>query len=242
MHILDDDLIDRLAETEGAAWALAQRRSPLSPTGVIANRDAFEVIASMGESAKGIKISDVLDGGGTILGSARGAPRRRYRIDPSGAVALAAKPTAGRRNRFEEATATDYFFAGTARAFEALGGASEDVSCVNCGAKIAHVYLTEHGPMGGDCLASITGDDMTRQQVRKLTAKLRGLSVDPGFVVSVSPAFRQGEISVSVERPSYFDEYAGVQHYRHAWTVAVVRLPEQIVHDVIADAGLREAK
>lgn len=73
----------------------------------------------------------------------------------------------------EEISITDYFHAGSPKAMEALGGESEDVSCVRCGAKISHVFMTQYGPMGGDCIATLTGDDSTRKAIRTLLENLK---------------------------------------------------------------------
>lgn len=59
--------------------------------------------------------------------------------------------------------------AGTEAAFEALGPA-EFVSprCVRCGSPLSYVVLTSKGPMGGDCYATLTGDDTTRKAWRSV--------------------------------------------------------------------------
>ena len=81
----------------------------------------------------------------------------------------------------EDIRITDYFLAGSPKAFEALSGAEfDDATCVRCGAKIKHVFMTQYGPMGGDCIATLTGDDSTRKEIRKVIDALRmsKLSVD----------------------------------------------------------------
>jgi len=74
-----------------------------------------------------------------------------------------------KKNRFtaEDVGSWEYVRAGTSSAAD-LDLIDEDVSCVNCGAPLTHVFVTEVGPMGGDCLASITGDDSTRKVVQKM--------------------------------------------------------------------------
>lgn len=74
--------------------------------------------------------------------------------------------------RFEGLTVEGYFRAGTPEASEWVRGDFSDVSCVRCGAKISHVFATNHGNMGGDCLATLTGDDSTRRLARQLNTKL----------------------------------------------------------------------
>ena len=82
--------------------------------------------------------------------------------------------------RFGDVHVVDYFRAGSPKAVEALGGDFADVDCVRCGSKISHVFMTESGPMGGDCLATLTGDDSTRKAIRATIEKLKWskLSVD----------------------------------------------------------------
>ena len=75
-------------------------------------------------------------------------------------------------DHFAEITVEGYFRAGSPAASEWDLGDFEDVSCVRCGAKIGHVFMTNHGPMGGDCLATLTGDDTTRRVVRQIRQKL----------------------------------------------------------------------
>lgn len=66
-----------------------------------------------------------------------------------------------------------YVKAGSPAAFEALGGDEfAEPSCARCGARIKHVYLTNHGPLGGDCLATLTGDDSSRAAARRFVEKL----------------------------------------------------------------------
>lgn len=65
----------------------------------------------------------------------------------------------------------DFFAAGSAAAAMELGSADE-VSCVRCGARISDVFLTNYGPMGGDCVATLTGDDSSRALGKKLVKSL----------------------------------------------------------------------
>lgn len=59
--------------------------------------------------------------------------------------------------------------AGTPYAFE-LFGPHEEMTCRQCGAQLSNVYATSLGPMGGDCLATLTGDNATRSAVRRARA------------------------------------------------------------------------
>ena len=90
LHILDPDVIEVLADLEGdlgAEWAELQRTDELSPTTVTANQDAFSVIEEMGAEAEGLVVSDILDGGGVILGSSKRSRPHRYLVQPDGTIA-----------------------------------------------------------------------------------------------------------------------------------------------------------
>lgn len=107
-----------------------------------------------------------------------------------------------------------YVEAGTAAAFEALPpDVAEQPFCVRCGSAISHVFLTSKGPMGGDCLATLTGDPATRQLGRKLTAALdrvRRYREVTGLKVERS-SFRPNEYTVSaisIDRNDY-DSWTG---------------------------------
>lgn len=82
--------------------------------------------------------------------------------------------------RFAGITVEGYFRAGTPAAAEHLhGDLVSCVRCVRCGAKIGHVFATSHGPMGGDCLATLTGDESSRRINRQLTQKLSTWAANP---------------------------------------------------------------
>jgi hypothetical protein len=110
----------------------------------------------------------------------------------------------GRRSdteRFPDTAVNDFFQAGTSRAHDSVGGDFENIGCVRCGARIRHVFMTQHGPMGGDCIATLTGDSQTRAVFRKFkkaisNAKSNGFKTDyvevnkssfGGYVVSLVP-------------------------------------------------------
>lgn len=71
----------------------------------------------------------------------------------------------------------DVVHAGSPRACERLG-MHESMQCRRCGAVISIVYVTSHGPMGGDCLATLTGDASSRARLRSLSTKLHGFCRD----------------------------------------------------------------
>lgn len=74
----------------------------------------------------------------------------------------------------------DVVQAGSPRACDALG-MHEDVACRRCGAKIAIVYATTLGPLGGDCLATLTGDASTRRRLTNLTRTLTSAALVDGI-------------------------------------------------------------
>lgn len=80
----------------------------------------------------------------------------------------------------------DVVCAGSPRACAALG-MHEDMSCVRCGARISIVYATSYGPMGGDCLATLTGDPSTRRRLQQLTRKLHVHALDHEAQFKLSP-------------------------------------------------------
>jgi hypothetical protein len=90
----------------------------------------------------------------------------------------------------------DVVCAGSPRACAALG-MHEDMSCVRCGARISIVYATSHGPMGGDCLATLTGDPSTRRRLQQLTRKLHVHALDHEAQFKLTP---QSDGSVTVAR------------------------------------------
>lgn len=65
----------------------------------------------------------------------------------------------------DQVTVVDFVMAGSSRAAD-LGGMSDDVSCVCCGARITNVFISNVGPLGGDCAATLTGDESTRAEIR----------------------------------------------------------------------------
>lgn len=74
-------------------------------------------------------------------------------------------------------TIDDVVHAGSVRACEALG-VHEHMGCVRCGAPISVVYATSLGPLGGDCLATLTGDPSTRRRIQRLARSLHSWALD----------------------------------------------------------------
>lgn len=65
---------------------------------------------------------------------------------------------------------------GSVRACERLG-VHDQMTCRRCGARIAIAYVTSHGPLGGDCLATLTGDPTTRRRLQQLSRVIHGMSL-----------------------------------------------------------------
>lgn len=134
---------------------------------------------------------------GAIPAMLRAAQARTYPADPEGAERwqehargiaeerraearqaerkgeMLANPPRKDDSRFAGVEVSEYVMAGSPGAHDALGGDFVDVSCVRCGSKITHVFVTNFGPMGGDCLATLTGDDTTRRTARKIVDAIR---------------------------------------------------------------------
>ena len=67
----------------------------------------------------------------------------------------------------------NFVIANTEAAYEALGAQNcENPHCVRCGSPIKYVFVTNKGALGGDCLATLTGDNTTRKIARKFTQSL----------------------------------------------------------------------
>jgi hypothetical protein len=156
------------------------------------------------------------------------------------------KITAAIRKRFPNVEVEGYVKAGTPAAYEVLGPARfSDVSCVVCGAKIANVFETNYGPMGGDCLATLTGDDSTRKAVQQLYEKLRYLNkFDPIAVEATGPtdwaSIRRGWLcSIWVPKQVGFNEYEGTPIYSSGRCLAVLKVKPEIARAIIEDQGFR---
>lgn len=119
-----------------------------------------------------------------------------------------------------------FVMAGTPSAFEALPpGQAAAPRCVRCAAPISNVFLTSKGPMGGDCLATLTGDQSTRRLARKLSQKLgrvmnyrevRGLRVKPSHHGDYNV------VAVSIDRNDY-DPYSGLFGSRTDYLITAKR-------------------
>jgi len=149
---------------------------------------------------------------------------------------------AKKKAAFSNTEVASYCVAGTAGAFEALGRDGDDVHCVVCGARIKYIFLTNHGPMGGDCLATITGDRSTRQAVRRLVAAVtlvvNGYNHN-GIAIAIKPSHRSGERTVYIYtcRRGRFDQYEGIQYWntRCAKAIKVGQIEERIIRAIIQD-------
>ena len=98
--------------------------------------------------------------------------------------------------------------AGTEPAHEALGPTGEHPYCVRCGSPIKYVFLTSKGPMGGDCLATLTGDTSTRRLARAVSKKL-DLFKAWGKPLSALEVSSRGVVTaISIDRDDY-DEWSG---------------------------------
>lgn len=80
---------------------------------------------------------------------------------------------------FTGVTMVDFALAGTAKADEFVGP-QRITTCCRCGHQIANVFIVDVPaanrllPMGGDCLATLTGDNSTRRLFSKVMRALPG--------------------------------------------------------------------
>lgn len=80
-----------------------------------------------------------------------------------------ARITAAKKAKFPEPDLEDFVVAGSERSCEVLGPYKcEEPTCVVCGARLRDVFVTNYGPMGGDCFATLSGNPETRKAYRKL--------------------------------------------------------------------------
>jgi hypothetical protein len=106
-----------------------------------------------------------------------------------------------------------YVVAGTPAAFEALDPrAAESPRCVRCGSPISHVFLTSKGPMGGDCLATLTGDPATRRLARTIAKKLDLFEAWDKRIIALEVKRGQRDFVVWAVETDYndFDEWTGL--------------------------------
>jgi len=122
----------------------------------------------------------------------------------------------------------DVVNAGSPRACERLG-MHEDMSCRGCGVRISMVYVTSHGPMGGDCLATLTGDSSSRARLRSLSLKLQGCFNDDhhSAVFCLRPylsphAVDRGKVSIDRIYPSGYERCIHVHNGPRAEIVMVI--------------------
>ena len=132
-----------------------------------------------------------------------------------------------------------YAEAGTAAAFEALPpDVAESPFCVRCGSPIAHVFLTSKGPMGGDCLATLTGDQTTRRLGRKLTTALdRVMRYREVTGLKVQPGFRDYTVSaISIDRNDY-DSWEGRYGTKSDYLISFKAEQLPVVEALVAHAA-----
>lgn len=148
---------------------------------------------------------------------------------------------AGRVVRFtsEQVGAAHYVLAGTPSAEEF--GLRGSVQCVNCGKPITHVFMTDVGPMGGDCLATITGDDSTRKIVQRMTRdryKFEPIVARDLVSVTVAPD-HGGKGSVISARWRDSGRSQTIGHYSTNDLDLVARVAQGIVDDLEVDRYAR---
>jgi hypothetical protein len=102
-----------------------------------------------------------------ILRGVTPAPRRSAAAAPRGRKARGA--LVGRAP--EELAPHHLVISGTESAYDAFGP-HDTLSCANCGAAIKYAWVTECGPVGGDCLATLTGDASTRRDITRALATI----------------------------------------------------------------------
>ena len=69
----------------------------------------------------------------------------------------------------EELFIEGFVVAGTEPAHALLGvRQGEHPQCIRCGSPLLYTFVTSKGPMGGDCLATVTGDQSTRKLAKKV--------------------------------------------------------------------------
>jgi len=118
----------------------------------------------------------------------------------------------GDKDLAEDLDIEGFVTAGTEPAHAALGPmVGEEPYCIRCGSPIKYVFLTSKGPMGGDCLATLTGDPATRKLARKVHQSLDRLESwgKNLSALEVKRGFRDWTISaISIDRNDY-DEWTG---------------------------------
>lgn len=118
----------------------------------------------------------------------------------------------------EELMLEGFVHAGTPEAFEALPPAEAIAPrCVRCGSPISYVFLTNKGLMGGDCLATLTGDQSTRKLARKLSQALnveQGYRKITGIRIDYSAYDRDYVVLAVSSDQSRYSEYTGLYEPR----------------------------
>lgn len=94
--------------------------------------------------------------------------------------------------------AVTYYKIGTARA--AAAGFTEEATCEHCGAQIRHLFVGAY-VLGGDCLATLTGDDSTRSAVARAAKKHGGKGVLSVFTLLGAVFGRKSRLDSVCLRP-----------------------------------------
>ena len=144
----------------------------------------------------------------------------------------------GKRSRFavEQIGNIEYIEAGSPQGMEFGLSPGEPVLCVNCGHRITHVYMTDVGPLGGDCLATITGDDSTRksvQAIRKAAKKIDPREMSYPEVEWKPHAYFKAPYGESVLRARWRD--SGRSHFLGSFRGADPKLVRDVAQAVVDD-------
>jgi hypothetical protein len=84
LRINDPNVLHILSYFEGADWVHKQHSYPNCQKCVFANKQAWEVLSSLGPKAKGLTVAMLLDGGGRIEGAKH--TEHWYQVDEDGNV------------------------------------------------------------------------------------------------------------------------------------------------------------
>lgn len=137
-----------------------------------------------------------------------------------------------------------FVIAGTPLACEYLGP-HDEAHCVNCGARLTQVYITSRGPMGGDCLATITGTNATRANYRKAEQTLTRLADGArislvGMDRTYSNASRSWPVRAYVPGKGWKPfAFANTEAERARWFIMLPALAERFNAEVRATEDFR---
>ena len=92
------------------------------------------------------------------------------------------------------------------------------IPCANCGAPLRHVFVTSSGHcLGGDCLATLTGDDATRAAIVRVAKKnaRSGIKRVRVYLGAVLGDAADGRTVGLMSRPSYMETAGATLHPTH---------------------------